>query len=69
MSKIQFKLVVEPVVRDIVRRHAETRGTDMSSTVTMLAKEVLLPELMEMTGLTASELFPASPGSFLPDPG
>jgi hypothetical protein len=68
MNKVQFKLVVEPVVRDIVRRHAETRGTDMSSTITTLAKEVLLPELTETTGLTASELFPVSSESSLSDP-
>lgn len=45
MSKVQFKLNVDPRIRDITAMHALQTGTDMSITITKVVEEVLLPEL------------------------
>jgi hypothetical protein len=44
-GKVQFKLVVDEQVRDIVREHAAQNGTDMSTTVSTVVREVLFEEL------------------------
>ncbi len=44
-GKVQFKLVVDAQVRDIVREHAAQNGTDMSTTVSTVVREVLFEEL------------------------
>jgi hypothetical protein len=44
-AKIQFKLVVDPRVRDIVAAHALQNDSDMSATITKVVEEVLLGEL------------------------
>jgi hypothetical protein len=44
-GKVQFKVIVDERVREIVRLHAEQNGTDMSSTIETVVKEVLLGEL------------------------
>jgi len=45
MSKVQFKLNVDPRIRDITAMHALQTGTDMSITIAKVVEEVLLPEL------------------------
>ena len=44
-GNIQFKLVVDPRVRDIVELHAKQNETTMSATIAKVVDEVLVHEL------------------------
>lgn len=43
--KVQFKVMLTPEAREIVRLHAAQNGVDLSTTIETVAKEVLLGEL------------------------